>query len=169
MIRALADLLRIVASASPTPCVRARACELRVCARNAIEYACVVCAAAPALPLPPPPTRSFRQGWWWWWRWCAVGYAQRRVKGSELRTRCARTSRHSPLWEGRTRFHVSPPALSRSGSFRLRRSPPVRHTTAAFAAQIISAPPLATELVRHLVVDDDDHSLTSKLFGIFSV
>lgn len=75
---------------------------------------------------------------------------------------------HGPLWEGRIRFHVSPPALSRSRSFRLRHSPPECRTTTAFAARVIPAPPFASELVRRIIVNDD-HSLTSKLFGIFSV
>lgn len=50
LIRALADLLRIVASASPTPCVRARAYELYV--QRARKYTCV-CVPRPRRRRPP--------------------------------------------------------------------------------------------------------------------
>lgn len=101
-----------------------------VCVQRASVSMCVcmcMCMRDAPAPLPlPPPTRVLGQGWWRWW--CAVGcavlVAAAVVKGSELRTRCAYIALRGPLREGRTRFHVSPPALSHLLSFLLRHSHP---------------------------------------------
>lgn len=205
LIHTLADLLRIVASASPTPCVHGRACEPHVCVSMYVYDSvcvqrasmcarvceclcvcacvcklCVVCMsvnarrarAAAAHPCARPGVVVEVV--------CsAVGCAPSvdGAAGEGVGVKDALRVHRGPLREGRTRFHVSPPALSRSLSFRLRRSRP--HAATTVSARVITRPTpryhtrppprRIVVVVVVVVVDDVDHSVTSKLFRIFSV
>lgn len=105
--------------ARPPPRAYGRARVSFVCVQRARKCTMFVrvCERSPRPRRRRPPARSARGGG----SGGAVLLAVHRVpttvrrgwRGSELRTRCAYIER-GPLREGRTRFHVSPPALSHS-------------------------------------------------------